>query len=151
MPSRVLEVEELDLRPDVEGEAEGGGARQVALEHLARVAGEGRAVREVDVAEHARHAALARAPGQQLEGRGVGDRGHVALAGAGEALDRAAVEADALLERLFELLEGDGEALQRAEDVREPEADELDVLLAALLQDVIVLSSACHGLSTSIS
>ena len=128
-----IEVEVFDLRANVEGEAEGGGTLQVALEHVAGVALEGGAVREVDVAEHAGHAALAGAPGKDLEGSGVRDGGHVGLAGAGEAGDGPAVEADALFERLFQLFESDRKALEGAENIGEPEADELHILLATLL------------------
>ena len=131
----VLEVEVLDFGPDVEGEAKRRGALQVALEYLSRVAGKWRAVRQMDVAEHSGDPAFSRAPGQDLQCRRVGEGGHVALAGAGEAFNRTAIEADALLERFFQLLEGDREALERAENVGEPEANELDILLTALLQD----------------
>ena len=56
-----------------------------------------------------------------------------------------AVEALALFERLLQLLDGDREALQRAEDVGEPEADELDVVVAAGLEYVVFL--VVHGAS----
>ena len=58
MPPRVLEVEVLELRADVEGVAEVGGALELAAQDEARVAFERAAVGVVDVAEHARDARL---------------------------------------------------------------------------------------------
>ena len=138
--SDVLEVEELQLRADVEGEAEVGGALELALEDVARVALERRAVRVLDVAEHAGDAALARAPGQELR-RSTGRAWRSCRDSSMRAKPsmRAAVEAHALLERLLQLLDGDREALEGAEDVGEPEPDELDVVVAARLQHVVFL------------
>ena len=111
-------------------------ALEVAAEDEARVTFEGGTVRVCDVAEHAGDAALGGAPGEDGEGRGVRHRHHVGLIDASEALDRGAVEADAFFEGLGQLLYGDGDALQGAEDVCEPEADEFDVMLAAGLENV---------------
>ena len=75
--------------------------------------------------------------GKHLERRRIGHGDHVRLLDAGEAVDRRAVEAHALLERALELAVGHGEALQNAEHVGEPEADELDVALLDRLEDVL--------------
>ena len=136
---RRLEVEVLQLRADVERVAEVRRALELPLQHEARVALERRAVRVLDVAEHARDAALARAPRQDGERRRVGHGDHVGLVDAREPLDARAVEALALFERLFQLLDRDGEALERAEDVREPQPDELHIVVAARLQHVALL------------
>jgi hypothetical protein len=66
-----------------------------------------------------------------LEGRRVGAGEHVRLIDAGEAFDARAVEAHALFEGLLQFFHRDGEALERADDVREPEADELHIVLPA--------------------
>ena len=100
---RAAEQEELDLGVRVEGEAEVGGLGQRALEDVARVGVRRGAVGHQDVAEHPGAAGLLRAPGQHLEGRRVGRGEHVRLVDAGEALDRRAVEADALGEGALEL------------------------------------------------
>ena len=55
----------------------------------------------------------------------------------------------ALIQGLRQLLYGDGDALQGAEDVREPEADELDVVFLGYLEHVVLAFAAvvrgrCH-------
>ena len=100
----LLEVEELELGADVQDVAGGIGLAEGAQRAGARVAHEGLAVRGPDVAEDAGHAGLARAPRQNLEGARVREGEHVGLLERGEAVDRRAVEADALLERLLEVL-----------------------------------------------
>ena len=65
-------------------------------------------------------------PRQQLEGVRVGPGEHVALLDAAEAVDGRAVEVHALLEGVLELGRGDGERLELAEHVGEPEPDEAD-------------------------
>jgi hypothetical protein len=106
------EQEELDLRVRVEGEAHLAGLAQVALEHPAGVGVARRPVGQQDVAEHAGHAGILAAPGQQLERRRVGPRDHVRLVHAGEALDRRAVEADAVRKRALEFGGGDSDGLE---------------------------------------
>src|SRR5207237_9972687 len=75
-------------------------------------------------------------PGEDAEGGGVGHGDHVRLLDAVEAGDRGAVEAHPVLERVGQLVAADGERLQLAQDVREPEADEFDVLRLDPLEDV---------------
>ena len=128
-PGLVPEQEELDLRVGVEGEPEVRGLGQSPLEHLPRV-GVGRlAVRQHDVAEHPRRARRLGPPGQDLEGPRVRPGQHVRLGDPGEALDRGAVEADALVEGAFELGRRHRHRLEEAEHVGEPEPDEADVAL----------------------
>jgi hypothetical protein len=117
-------AEELDLGAGVEAEALLPGAVEVALQHEARVTLE-RVAREVlHVAEHARRGRVLAAPRHDVEGVGVGHREHVRLLDPAVALDGRAVEAHALLERPLELRRRDREALERAQHVGEPEADE---------------------------
>ena len=159
-PVRALEVrvkgdvrceEALDLRRDVEGVAVLGRTVQHALEHEPRVAIECGTVRPADVAEHARHARVLGTPGQHLERAGVRHHDHVRLVLPREALDRRAVEGDPVGERVLELLDGDRDGLEEAEDVREPEADELHIVVAARLQHVVrldggdVVEPGSHG------
>ena len=134
-----LEDVELHLRRRVEREALLPGAVHVALQHVARVALE-RLLREVlDVAEHPGDRRVVAAPRHDLERVGVGDREHVGFLHAAVALDGRAVEGHALLERRLELGRRDGEALERAEHVGEPEADEADPPLLDRPQDVVEL------------
>ncbi len=102
---------------------------QRALENVARVGDGGLAVGRRDVAEHARGRVDLAAPRKDLEGRRVGMREHVRLVGAGQALDRRAVESESLGERALDLGRGDRDRLQGADDIREPEPDEFDAAL----------------------
>ena len=66
------------------------------------------------------------------------------------ALQRGAVEADALLERRFELRDGDREALEQAEHVDEPEAHELHApLLDRAQHELAVTRHALEGMGAS--
>ena len=59
---------------------------------------------------------------------------------AGEALDRRAVEADALGERAFELGRCDGDRLEEAQHVGEPQPDETDVSFLDRAKDELLLA-----------
>jgi hypothetical protein len=98
-----LEVEVLELRPDVEGIAEIGRALQLPLQDEARVALERRAVGVQHVAEHPGDLRLG-LPRDQLERGRVGDGDHVRLLDPAEPVDRRAVEPHPLGERALELL-----------------------------------------------
>ena len=98
-----------------------------------------------DVAEHPGHARRLRAPRQHLEGGRVGLGQHVRLVDAGEALDRRAVEADALGEGALELGGRDRHRLQEPEDVGEPQSDEADVtFLERAEHELLLLVHARH-------
>ena len=151
LPS-LLEQEELDLGVDVEGVTHVRALGEGPLQDVARVGDAGGAVRKHDVAEHPGCAGRFPAPRQDLEGRRVGFGEHVGFEDAGEPFDDRAVESDALRERPFELSRGDGHGLQRAEDVREPQAHEPDVSFFDGPQDKLLLtihvgiqSHACYG------
>ena len=98
------------------------------LEHApqrrARIAAERAVVGLAHVAEHPRDDRV-RPPRQDLERARVGVGDDVVLAQPRGALQRRAVQADALLQRRLELGDGDRDALEQAEHVDEPEADEL--------------------------
>src|SRR5919202_1103031 len=78
------------------------------------------AIRCLDVAEHPGDRGLLRAPGEDLEGRGVGQGDHVRLLDILVARDRRAVEAHPPFQSVLELADRYREALQRPHDVREP-------------------------------
>ena len=80
------------------------------------------------------------APRQDLERRGVGVGEHVGLVDAREALDRRAVEAEALGEGALDLGRGDRDRLERADDVGEPEPDELDAPLLDRAKNELLLA-----------
>ncbi len=140
----VLEVEELEL-----GAARtwcSPGPRLLATTLRSTLRGspvERIAVGLLDVAEHAGGAAGAGAPGEQGEGAGIGIGDHVGFLDAGEAVDRGTVEAHALFEGAFEFGRGDGEALEGAEHIGEPEPDELDLLVLNDLEDILLRSVSC--------
>ncbi len=127
----VSEQEVLELRAHVERvEAHRLRALDRAAQHMARVALVRGFLGRDHVAEHAPHALLLRTPRQHRERARVGHRDHVRLLDRVEARDRGAVEAHPRLERVVKLRRVDRERLQLPEDVREPEADEADVVLA---------------------
>ena len=71
-----------------------------------------------------------------------------ALLDPGEAVDRRAVEGHPVVERVLELGRADGEALQAAEDVGEPEPDQPDAAFFHAAQHVFMLLVQ-HLVSTS--
>ena len=71
---------------------------------------------------------------------GVGPGEHVALLHAAEAVDRRAVELHALVEGVLELGRRDGEGLELAEHVGEPEPDEPDPAFLDGAQHVVLLA-----------
>ena len=103
--------------------------RDLALQRLTRAAGERRAVRIVDVADHAGDLARRVTVRQHAEGVQIGPQHHVRFLDPDEAFDRRTVEHDVALERLFELALGHLDILVDAEDVGELEAQGTDVLL----------------------
>ena len=133
-----FEVEVFQLGADVVGVAHAGQALQVALQHRPRVAIEGVAARTLDVAEHTGHGVLLGTPGQEGEGVGVGKGAHIALVGAGVALDGGAVEADAFFHGVAQVGGIDGESLEVAENIGEPETHELDVGILGSLQNIVL-------------
>ena len=101
----------------------------MAAQHLAGVPLERRPVEVVDVAEDPRLGRLGVAPRQDLERVRVRDGQHVGLLDAGEAVDRGAIERHPVLERVLQLGRADGEALEVAEDVGEPQPHEAHAAL----------------------
>ncbi len=97
----------------------------------------------MDVAEHARHRGVVSSPRQDLEAVEVGHREHVGFLDPAVALDGGAVEAHALVEGGLELDGGDGERLEDAEDVGEPEAHEAHPSLLDGSEHVLQLVFHC--------
>ena len=122
---------------------------QRALEDVARVGVRRGAVGHHDVAEHPRGRRALAAPRQDLERRRVGLGEHVGLVDPGEALDRRAVEADALGEGALELGRRDRDRLQEAEHVGEPQPHEPDVALLERAEHEVFLLA--HGASLGVS
>ena len=134
----VAEVEELELRPHVEvREPESLRAFERAPQDLPGIALVGLAAGRDHVAEHARHAAVLRPPGEHREGGRVGHGDHVRLLDGVEARDRRAVEAHPALEGVLQLLRVHREALELPQDVREPQPDEADVTVLDEGDDVL--------------
>ena len=127
------------------------GFSHVATEHLAGVAFEGGAVEMVDVAEDACFGHLGVAPGEQLEGVGVGNGEHVGFLHAGEPVDRGAVEGHPVLECVLEFGRRDRQALQIPEHVGEPESHESDAAFFDAAKDVVALLVQHVGHSSSLS
>src|SRR5205807_724513 len=91
--------------------------------------------------ERGNRALLRLAPGEELERARVRERPHVALLPPREPLDRGAVEADPVFERVLELRRRDRDTLEESEDVREPQPDEADVMLPRDLENVFDIVS----------
>ena len=142
-------VEVLQFRTHVDSIAHVGNLLEGALQCPARTAFVRGAVRVHDVAEHTRNGAVARPPGDELEGRGVRLGDHVALVDAGKALDGRPVEAHALLQTLVELGWGDVEALEPAQNIGEPELNEADILLFDNLEYILFRFTCQHSLHLS--
>src|SRR5680860_837372 len=137
----VLEQKELHLGMDVEGKAELTGLFEISPQHVARVAPKRPPVGGVDVAKDAGYAAVG-APfldGHDLKCAGVGARQHVRFLNSGEAFDRRPIEPDALVNRLFELLRGYCEALQKAEHVGKPQPYQPNAPLFDGPKDILLL------------
>ena len=145
-----LEQEELDLGMHVAGEAEVAGLGQLAAQHVARVGPRRRAVGHGDVAEHAGRVVLARAgrPRQHLERRRIGARDGVGFRDPGKALDRGAVEADALFEGALEFGGRDGYGLEVSEHVGEPQPHEPDVAFLQRAQHEFLLPIHVRSVGT---
>ena len=120
----VAEQEVLHLGSDHEREPALGCRVEVSAEDLAGVALERAVVGVGDVAEHAGGPLGGITPREQLERGGIRLGQHVALLDAAESGDRGAVEVHPLLERVLQLGGADGERLQLAVDIGEPEADQ---------------------------
>src|SRR5690606_29743297 len=101
---------------------------------------EGGAVEVLDVAEDAGGRAVGLGPGEQLEGGGVGTGQHVGLLLSAEAVDGAAVEGHALVEGALQLGGADGQALEGAEHVGEPQPHQADAALLDGPQHVLLAS-----------
>ena len=69
---------------------------------------------------------------------GSGKGAHIALVGAGVALDGGAVEADAFFHGVAQVGGIDGESLEVAENIGEPETHELDVGILGSLQNIVL-------------
>ena len=152
VPRREVEVSCLVLRNRLHGitEVEVLDARSCAghiallvevledtRQHGTRISLERLAARRLDVAEHAGGTILARTPRQHLEGIGCRKGEHVGLLELGEAIDGRPIEADALIECLFEVFGRDREGLQVSEHIGEPKTDEADIALLYGTQDEV--------------
>ena len=122
-----LEEVELDLGVRVEREAEICSLGQGALEHVTRIGITRCAIGHEDVAKHASYSRTLTAPRQQREGCGVRLDEHVGFVDASEALNGRTVEANALGEGTLQLGRRNGDRLQGAEHVGEPQPHETDV------------------------
>jgi len=130
----------LEAFHEAEGFRPPPGAVEVPLQHVAGVTLERLAREVLHVAEHPGDGSVVTAPRDDVEGVGIGHGQHVRLLDPAVALDRRAVEGHALLEGALELRRRDGEALERAEDVGEPEPDEPDPALLDGAHHVVELA-----------
>ena len=119
------------------------GTFEVVAQHEPGVTLEWLARRCLDVAEDPGNARFTVAPGEDLERPCVGARQHVGFLIAGETIDGRPVEAHAFFEGRLEVGRGDGEGLEKPEDVGEPQSDEADAPLLNRPKDVLFL--LLHG------
>src|SRR5918992_4253106 len=125
----------------IESEPTFGSLVETAAQDIAWIAPERTTIGRVDVAEDTGDAPVGMvfSARHDLERACVGTGEHVGFLNAGESLDRGAVEADSLVERLLELLGCDREALEKTEDVGEPEPHQPDAPFLARTQHVLLL------------
>ena len=132
-----LKEEELRLGPGHQRVPFGRRHGNDFLQADAWIAGEGLTIRRVDVADHPGDAfARCAGPGEDAERREVGPQVHVRLFDTDETLDRRSVEHDLAIERFHELAVRDLDVLDRAEDVGELQAHELDLLALGPLENL---------------
>jgi hypothetical protein len=99
----------------------------------------------VDIAKDPSHSCIGATllGGHDLKSSGIRARKHVRLLDASKTLDRRSIETDTLVERFLELFRGHREALQKAENVREPKPYQPYASLLDRPEDVFLL--AFHG------
>ena len=142
-----LEQEEFRLGTHIKGiKAHVLGLLQGPLQHVAGVAGEGRTIGVVHVADQAGHLTVAGPPGEDGEGVQVGVQVLIRLVDADKTLDGGAVEHDLVVDRLLNLGGGDGNVFQLTEDVGELEADKLNILLMDDADDIFLGVRHCRYL-----
>ena len=141
-----LEQEKLCLRAHVEGiKAHVMGLLDGPLQHVPGIAHKGGAVGVVHVADEPGHLAVAGPPGEHAEGPQVGVEILIGLVDTDKAVNGGAVEHALVVDGLLNLGGGDGHVFQLAENVRELEADKLDVLLPDNANDVFLRVKVGHG------
>ena len=133
----IRKVKVFQLRTQERGVAFLRRLGQHALQGVAGVAGIRGAVGLQDVAEHPGHRPLIRAPGQDLEGGGVGLGDHVAFLNAGKSLNGGSVEPHAFGHSLFQLGRADSKTLHNSQNVREPDLDKADFLVPNDLENIL--------------
>ena len=125
-----LEEEELALRAHVEGVAHVRGLLQHPVENPPGIAGKGRPVRVVDIAEHPRADAELLIPGQHHEAVQIGVQVLVGFLDAGVALNGAAVEHDLVVHGLFYLGGGQRDVFELPENIGKLHTDKVYILFA---------------------
>ena len=143
----VLEEIELALSAYIAAQAQISEPAVDVPQEAAAVAAEGGVVRLFHVAEELHHPPLGGAPGQDGRGGQVGPEDKVALLHMHEARNGAAVEADALFQRLGQVAGQHGDVLLNAKDVTEREADKFYVVVLDEIEDVLLCRIA-HSVSS---
>ena len=133
-----LEAEVFNRRANVHRIARSARAFERFHKNVARITGRGSAVGSKQIAEHVRHAIVARAPRQHLKRGRVGMHQHVGILQARQTLDGRAVETDALFKGRLDVGRRDGDVFQIAEDIGEPQSQEANVALFNLLDDILL-------------
>ena len=132
-----LEQEEFRLGAYIEGvKAHILGFLQGPLEHVAGIAGKGRAVGVVYIADEPGHLAVVGLPGKHPIGFQVGEQVLVGLVDADEAFNGGTVKHALIVDRLLDLGGGDGHVFQLAENISELQTDEFDILFPYHADDV---------------
>ena len=153
-----LEHEELRFHARVHRVAELGGARAIIFLSTPRGSPakglpSGVLMSQISL----RDAALCVSPRKDLKRAQVGSEQHVGLFDPDESFDRGSVEHDVAGQRLLELRRRDLDVLVDAEDVRELQSQEPDVVGGGEIQDILGASArgignlgamSRHGLGT---
>ncbi len=140
-----FEEKEFQLRADLIDKTHFGGARQLALQYIARISLKRRTVGREDIAHDPRRRQV-HFPGDDGKGVQIRHQIHVALGDAGEALNGAAVKPDPLFNSIPPMTDGDGDLFGNAHDVRKLNPDKADVVALDEVVDPFQLFNGIVGL-----
>jgi len=133
-----LNRKKLQLGADIIDQAQLRAILQHGLQHIARVARERLAVGREDIADHPRGGKTgALIPRDDRKCFQIGHEEHIALGDPRKALDRGAVEPDAVIQAIRQLGDRDGDIFDHTDDIGKLQADELNLLVFDSCENIV--------------